>query len=320
MQKWLKYLVYIALCYALLEAYRLFLHHGIKKNTRGFYGKINELVYGQNHYNTLIMGSSRAESHINPVILDSVLACNSFNIGIAGSYPTHQLVFLKQYLVHHPKPDCLIISADIHAYNGINDYQQLHQFYRYLPYLDEPVLYNGLYQIDPSFLGYKYFAPYALAFDEKDEKFNAAIRGYGSYVKGGLDYFKGFAYSPYGNQAFEASHKNVHKGIIPKECMQALQAIAKLCTNSNIKPILVYSPIHVSLLKQISNSVELRTVIAQQIPEAMVLDYTESSLSKKDQYFADPTHLNKKGALSFSLQLSDDLMQFFDKTAVKKAF
>jgi hypothetical protein len=313
------YLFWIVLVYISLEAYRAFVYHGIKKNKIGFHQKLNEVFEGNTNYDQLIIGSSRAESHISPAILDSALNTRTFNLGIPGSFAHQQLIFLDAYLQKHPKPKTILLSADIHVYTNEANLNSIHDFNRYFPYLDNQGFYEGLERLDSKYFYYKYFAPYSLAFDKKDEQLNHALRGYFGYSENTLAYTQGFAFSPY---ATDKNH-DLNKVIRPyfsypsRAILYAYENLDHFCRENGIQLILVFTPIYKNLRAAIKNEENVRLKIKQFFRNHRVLDYTYSELSERDDCFIDASHLNKKGALLFSRQLSIDLQQFLGKKTVK---
>jgi hypothetical protein len=318
-KKILSYSLWILICLAVLEAYKVFLNIGIKKNTIGVYKKLNEIFEGKNNYDFLILGSSRAESHVSPKILDSSLRVNSFNLGIPGSFIHQQLAFLNAYLKHHNKPKTLVLSVDIHGYVPLTDYKTIGDFNRYFPYLNHDDFYKDMCTIAPNYFFYKNIAAYRLAFDKKDESLNNAIRGYLQYQESTLPYYKGFAFSPYEEANGRLSQDTVAKfeSLPPPIIWKAFENLNKTCHEQGIDLIVVFSPLYKSLRDAIKNEVRLRSAIKQVFKGRFCLDYTFSSISDTRSLFTDPMHLNKQGALQFSQILSADLLQFLDKKNVK---
>ncbi len=319
MQRLRLYLFWILLAYAAIEAYRMFIYYGIKKNTSGIFQKYNEIFEGKSNYDWLIVGSSRAESHISPLILDSVLRVNSFNLGIAGSYIHQQLAFLKAYLVKHPKPKTIILSADIYGYLPNTDYKVLHDYNRYFPYLNHDTFYNAMRKIDTRFFFYKYVAPYSLSFDKNDENLNHALRGYLGYQAQTLAYTKGFAFSPFktNNLKLDQDTIQAYQCKVPLMIWDAYKALDDLCKANTIELIIVLSPIHKSLYQKISNAELITDSLQQVFKNRLFLNYSKSSYAERNDLFTDAVHLNKTGALLFSKELSYTLQQFLDKKNVK---
>ncbi len=317
--RWLQYFFWIVFTYATIEGYRQFINCGIKKNTAGVFQKLNEIFDGKTPYDVLIVGSSRAESHISPTILDSALGVNSFNIGIPGAYIHQQLAFLKAYLAQHPKPKTILLSADIYGYKPATDYRVLSDYNRYFPYLNHSEFYEAMRKIDSRFFYYKYIAPYSLSFDKQDENLNHALRGYFGYQKQTLQYTKGFAFSPFANKALSPNSDSIlpYKCQVPQIIWEAYAEMHHLCQAQDIQLIVVLTPIHRSLYQKIENAEQITASLKQIFNPCPLLDYSQSPFGAKNDLYIDPVHLNKNGALKFSRALSYDLQQFLDKKNVK---
>jgi hypothetical protein len=316
--KFITYSIWIIIAYLSLEAYRVFIDYGIKQNKVGVFHKLNEVFTGNTAYDLVILGSSRAESHISPVLLDSGLGVNAFNLGIPGSYMHQQMVFLNSYLVHHPQPKTILLSIDIHGYKKETDYDLISDYNRYFPYLNQPVFYKEMKVISPRYFYYKHVAAYSLAFDKKDENLNYALRGYFNYNKHTLSYYKGFAFSPYEKNGSDTLKKELaFESLPPRIIWNAWENLTKFCEKHKIKLIVVFTPLHKNLRSKILNQTQLRTAIKQIFKNNVCLDYTMHNMSDASIYFSDPTHLNQLGAAKFSQILTLDLKQFLDKKNVK---
>ncbi len=314
----LKYSIWIVLAYLSLEIYKALVNSGIKKNKVGIFNKLNEIFDGETAYDLLILGSSRAESHISPAILDSGLLTNAFNLGIPGSYIHQQLIFFNAYLAKHPKPKTILLSIDIHGYKTNTNFQLMSDYNRYFPYLNHDSFYNEMRTLSEKYFFYKHFAPYSLAFDKKDENLNYAIRGYFNYNKFTLAYYKGFAFAPNKKNNVSSAKSDVfYESNPPIQVWQAWERLAAFCKKNNIKLIIVFSPLHKDLCSKIINEAKLRIAIKQIFKSNVCLDYTMHSMSDSAIYFSDPTHLNQLGAVKFSQLLTLDLKQFLDKKNVK---
>ena len=64
----------------------------------------------------IISGNSRAWCSYSPKILDSVLHCNSYNIGIVGCPVNYQLFRYNTLIRFNPKPKYLIQNVDLYTY------------------------------------------------------------------------------------------------------------------------------------------------------------------------------------------------------------
>jgi hypothetical protein len=314
----INYLVWVALSLLALTLYRQWLYAGIKKNTIGIYEKLNEIFDGTTNYDALILGSSRAESQINPRTIDTVFNANTYNMGIPGSDIRHQLAFLKTYLSKHPSPKRLLLSVDIYGYASGAEVSELKDYNRYFPYLNNNVFYSEMKQINHAYYFYKNFAPYSLAFDHDDEILNNALRGHFQYSHNTLNYEKGFVIPPELNKVYQYKKDSTKITSLPSKAhWKAYAAIDSICQGKAIELIIILIPIHHTLSSNIDNELVLRKAIVQLFAKHPVLDYTHSTFSTTDCLFSDAVHLNSSGVKQFNMQLSVDLRQFLDKKNVK---
>ncbi|HWY35544.1 MAG TPA: hypothetical protein VNX68_12935 [Nitrosopumilaceae archaeon] len=263
----------------------------------------------KNDYNTLFIGSSRAECHFNPRIFDSITGLNSFNIGISGSNNAFTYGILKSYLLKSTPPSVIIMNIDFHYSNESSD--TIYNFPRYFPYLDHPVLYQELQKRDKRFFWFKYFPFYSLAFTG-DKYINASLRGYFN-VK-----------SPYDESSFKGNqriiplqYKNLdsipatkYKGVILPENLNYLDSIISLSRKIGSQLYFVISP---SYFKGTDRIINIRDHIQRFIDlgekkHIQVWNYTNDSLCTKKELFADFYHMKSEGCDLFTIQFSNDFL------------
>ncbi len=74
--------------------------------------QIYKIFHGAINADVLIVGSSRAQYHIDPVLIEARTGLKSYNIGISGGGSSHQLFILEQYLKHNKVPKHIIINVE----------------------------------------------------------------------------------------------------------------------------------------------------------------------------------------------------------------
>ena len=109
-----------------------------------------------------ILGSSRAEMHLDVNLLDSLTGLNSFNAGVSGASTRMAFIVLRSYLQHSNMPKTIFLEIDFHISHLKTD--TIFNFTRYFCYLSNPVLYSELKKIDARFIQFKYNPFYSLPF------------------------------------------------------------------------------------------------------------------------------------------------------------
>jgi hypothetical protein len=299
LKKIILYLLVIILAgYAVREV----LYFGLRENKVGIFDKYNTVFLKKNNFETIIIGSSRAESHFSCKIIDSVLNTNSYNIGIQGASLPFALDVFDAYLENSTFPHNVIFNIDYHINTCDND--TVFMFPRYFPYLKNKILYKALEKRDKRFVAFKYAPYYGLAY-MGDNYLASATRGFlnkpGKYD---ANYYKGYTrimdikwkYKPY----FACDEDFMYNRI---------DGISTLCKIHHANLFLVISPIYSKASDLILN----RTALIQKLNEkaksnnVILLDYSNDEISKDSSLFADPYHLKEKGAILFTNELAKDL-------------
>jgi len=285
----------------MLTLARELIYIGLKSNKKGIFDKYNTLFTEQNEYETLIVGSSRAESHFNCKIIDSMLHTNCYNIGIEGASLPFELEILNTYLQKSKFPKQIILNLDYHIPKCDND--TVFMFPRFFPYLHNSSLYTALKKRDARMAYFRYVPFYSLAY-MGDKYISAAIRGYmnapGDYD---LSYYKGFApvleqnefsYAKWTYTSYEACNDD--------KVYDLLDGLIAQCKKNNATLYFVLSPLYYKTSNQISNKQSIIDKIKSkaEINNILLFGYTSDDIGKDSSFFADPYHLNKKGADLFT--------------------
>lgn len=292
---------------ALSYAVRYVVHAGIRKNQQGIFDKFNTIFLKQNSFNTLFIGSSRAECHFNPFIFDSVTHFNSYNIGMQGSNNAFTFGILKSYLVNSKAPERIIMNLDFHFSNESSD--TIYAYPRYFPYLGNNVLYHELQQRDKRFFAFKYFPFYSLA-HMSDKYLNSSVRGY-FHMPGPYDEAMNKGNGkiiPLNYTNLDTLPETPYEGAILPENIAYLDSIIDLSKKLNCKFYLVVSPTYFKGSARIINLTEhlqkFRDLAkSRNIP---FMNYTGDSLCYRKELFADFYHMKGEGCDEFTRKFSRD--------------
>jgi hypothetical protein len=304
-------LPYFLVALAGLYGIREVMYLGIRSNEVGEFAKLRTLYLEKNDYDLVFIGSSRCESHIRPPVIDSAIGTRSYNIGTMGSGFPLQLSILKSYLVHSKVPKYAVISVDYYAPHRSD---RLNNFVRYFPYFSNRTLYKELVLFEQRMIAFRCFAPYALAYLNDRYRY-AATRGFtGRTIDFDLTFENGFVPVP-------IDHPEVFREeIVPFDVsaidsgMADLQALVDYCLERDIAPIIVASPTHFELTKDIQNRSQAVSAIQELSDRNHVpfFNYIDLPMSKNQSLFADRTHLNFAGATAFSRVLAEDLKDYIE--------
>ncbi len=307
-----KILLYTTICLALLYAIRELEYMGILKNKKGEFAKVREAFEDSNHFDILVVGSSRAEGEFYTPIIDSTTGLHSFNIGITGATLPLFVTELEAYLVHSQPPKYVVLNLDLHNFN--NNPDTVYHFPRYFAYLDNPVLYEGLCERDKRFPYFRYLPFYSMPFFNA-RYLNVSLRGWfdkpGKYD---ADYINGFAPSIRNPDEDDLdSMKMDYYSSIPKPFVwEDLQRIQDICNEKGSKLIFVLAPIYHRWEEHVLNYQPLIAEFGQYAAKQNLpfINMSQNRMRFQKDFYTDPVHMTIGGAKLFSRDFSLQLMQY----------
>lgn len=304
----------IACFFAMLVACAFVLDAGIGFSLRrlptGDFGEWNRIVHGQINAEIVISGSSRALTHYDPRILAAATGRSVYNIGLNGSQTDMQLARLKTYLRHNRKPQAVIHNVD--AFSFQLTHGEVYDPGQYVPYLQEPDLYDALLRINPDTRKARILPLYGYA--AQDLRFGW-LQGPLHWVRPStapthIDGFKPRDTAWTGEfDDFRARHPNGVHVDIEAPGVQQFEELLKLCTEQGIRVVLVYSPEYSEVQAMTTNRAEIfaRLETLRQRYGAQLLDFSHSPISWRKELFYNSQHLNATGADVFTRELATRL-------------
>jgi hypothetical protein len=306
-----KSITYILFAIALTYIVRELEYYGIRKNKTGLFAKFNTVFEETNNFDLLIIGSSRAESHYRPDILDSATGLNCYNAGMIGATMPFIEGTLEAYLEHSTAPKYVVLNIDYHMFIASDD--SIRYFPSYFAYLDNDALYKKFSERDKRFVFFKWIPFYSMPY------FNAkyldnSVRGFLN-VPGKYDtaYIKGYTPIPiHDPRDLDTLTYKPYSPWLKESSWASLDSIISLCHQKKIKLIFVMSPLYHKLSECIVNEKQIIEKFQKMADkEGFVLfDYSHTPISQDKNLFSDMDHLNRAGALAFSRLFSFDLAQY----------
>jgi hypothetical protein len=304
-------ITFLAVVLATFVAVQYMIDTGLRRIRTSSFGVFNRIVDGNINATILVTGSSRALTHYDARELTRRTGATAFNIGINGSQTDMQLAVLKTYLRHNTRPALLIHNLDSFAF--VTSRQGLAFPDMYLPYLDQPDIYDALKQLDPSWSRARYLPLYGYAV--QDMRFSwaiglAALTGWNPRETR----FAGFeprqrSWSEDFDRFKQAHPEGVSFPIEPEAERQFEQLVSEVASRGT-HVLLVYSPVYYEMLPLDRSRAEVLArfeAIAERYG-ASVWDYSGSTISKNRNLFYNSQHLNAHGAALFSVSLADRLV------------
>lgn len=249
-------------------------------------------------YNVLICGNSRASLQYDPNILDSILDCDSYNLGFDGAPINLQMVKYDCWLRHHAHPSLCIYNIDLwtmKAEYGKNREQLFPYFWK-----DKSLV--------RAFDRYQHYT-----FTEKYIPFRRYI-GHRKLIsgvfKGNLTFCKGY----YGhNWTWQHLNGRDNKDLYKCACDSAMivafgDFIAREQSNG-VQFLFVYAPMFHTITKNnpdVPTMYAMYSQIASQF-DIPILDYNHDPICQDSACFFNKMHLNRTGASIFTTQLAHDI-------------
>ncbi len=255
---------------------------GLRRIDTSVFGVFNRITQGRINADIVVSGSSRALNHFDPRILQERTGRSAFNIGINGSQTDMQVAVFRTYLEHNQPPALLVQNLD--SFTFVTSRRGLWFPAQYIPYLDEPALYDGLLAIDPDLWKMRALPLYGYAVHDMNFTWWLGLRGLVGWDPP-EDRYLGFQprYASW-NGEFAQFSQGRGKGVafeVDPQGVQDLEALMELSRDRGIAVLLVYSPVYHEMQDIETN----RAAIFQQFRAiadrsgAQLWDYSDSTLS-----------------------------------------
>ena len=267
------------------------MQHSSRPSIEGWFN----LMYEQIDADIVIVGSSRAKNHIDPVILDSILHTNAYNLGMSGTRIRLQTAQYDLYSSHNKKPDVIVFCIDVFSLVSIERVALREQYF--------PFFWDRRFRK----------AIFPIIHFTASERFIPFYRYYPGELGGML---KRYPESRKGFYAFDEQWDSPEVNSVPFEKEEPLQALfeqfVENAVEDGVKMVFVLPPLYYEKARRVRALDEMLEYYTEfgkknQIP---LFNYYFSDISKDSTNFMDPNHLNRKGAEAFSETLARDLLEW----------
>ena len=281
----------------------LFLSWRLRTNENRMYAAWNQVYNDTTDYNLVINGSSRAWTQYSPLILDTTLGVNSFNLGIDGSAINRQIIKYWKYRDLHGVPSYLIQNIDLGTMDYTYGYER-EQFFPYFFYdralikdFDQYEKFSFMEKYCPCYryLGYKEVFLEALFHDNTGHYFEYLTKGY----LGRWDKWDGS----------QLAKLDKVECACDTNAIKIFENFLSEVTHEGTKVIFVYAPVYHEVRAKMINEQQMFYMydsIAKKF-DIQILDYNDIPMCYDTTYFYNGTHLNKVGAEMFSTKLAHDI-------------
>ncbi len=305
-------LIYTLIALGLLYIVRALEYEGLRKNKGGEFAKLRTVFEEENHFDILVIGSSRAECQFYTPLIDSITGMSSYNIGMTGAVMPLIAATLDAYLVNSSAPKYVILNLDLHSLGDNCD--TVYKFPRYFAFLENEKLYEGLVARDQRFLFFKWLPFYSMPY-YSNRYFSNSVRGWlDQPTKYDADYELGFAPSivdsSWGN--LETAKMKITNPDIPPAVWESVDHIRNVCSANKSTLILVVSPLYYRQEECVSNYQKSQNAFKDysETNKLTFIDFGHDTIRFQKDLYSDPAHLSKEGAKQFTRRFSAVLMQY----------
>lgn len=310
MKRFLKHIgSWIVALYLIMLGLDIIVSSGLRKTDIRKYAVWNDIYNHKIDADLIIVGSSRAWCGYNTQILDSLLGCNSYNLGLDGHALDAQIVRYDAYKRNSPSPRVVIINTDFLSTFG-NTADIEYEREQYFPYINDHILLDAVSKGKKiSFMDR--LLPFVRYFGYHEDIFNGILSfaGKKTFDDGGM--YKGYRGNDYGwtdgllasNDVYDVSED------IDDSSYTLLESFVSELISDGIYIVFVKSPVYSPLFEKIEN-IGVSDNIFSKIAETYsipVLNYYQDSLCNDKSNFYNPSHLNKRGSVEFTLKLANDI-------------
>ncbi len=259
-----------------------------------------DLMQGTIDADIVAMGNSRTFVHINPIILDSVLDVNSYNLGFDGSSINRQIKKYNLYRKFNRKPKLIIQNIDNITLHYLVGYE-MEQFF---PYFWNMSLRKEFFSSEPFSIWDKYIPFYRyyhnLGYKDIYHLITSTKR---NQTKG----FQGKDL-PWDGTRFRQIDTVLF--VLNDESASMFDDYLCKVKDEGINIVFVYTPTYIGLTKKMYSYHQQMHDNFQKYANKYnipILDYTDLDICYDTAFFYNSMHLNKKGADIFTDSLANDI-------------
>lgn len=301
----------IPLVFSFFEGERV-ITNGLRVTRQGDYAEWNDIFGGKINADIIINGSSKAWVHVSPLILDSLLGSNSYNLGLDGHNFFLQHCKFLTYLKYNSPPKLVIEVVGMETLEKRTD---LYNYTQFLPYLDDP----DIKEATKKYVGFNFFdynVPF-VRYIGQEPIITIGLLEYFGLKNYKNDKYKGYrANTKSWDNSFDLYKNNFPNGkpvVIHQESVKLFDDYLKYCKANKIEVVLAFSPEYYEAHSYTTNRNEVMGIFKSLAAKYNFLfkDYSTENLNRRKELFYNSQHLNKEGSELFSGMLANDIYQFY---------
>lgn len=261
---------------------------------------MNDVYFDSTCYDVVIMGSSRGWVQYDPLVLDSVLNINSYNLSVNGRGIISQIIKYRIYERRHGCPQIIIQNVDCFLLAEDNGFERE----QYLPYLFDKELFNMI-KMREGFSSFDRIVP-LIRYAGYEQMIKEGLGLHSKLFKSGV--IKGYrpTYAAWSGQKLKAI-KEVGLGMDPV-AVSVFEEFLGECREKGVKVVFVYAPFYSGARLKMSTENQRAMFdsferIAQK-NNVSIFSWWDAPMSEDTSFFYNATHLNADGAALFTNELA----------------
>lgn len=259
-------------------------------------------------YDMLLLGSSRMKNNVNPQIVDSITSLNTYNAGCSGANAVEVNTILQSYLLQHKPPRYIVVALDLFS---LESDKHLQYYPTYITCNDSPPIEKALRDEGVPTMLYK-LMPFFKVVELNDYYKGVVVKAFmgKTDIEKGDFFYKGFVSNTDQILGGDNMGPQVAFGITDKG-IEAVGDIVNTCKEHNINLIFTYAPEYKRLNIKSSLNADRIFEVYDSIAVANNIPFYHDELldiNTERQLFANNGHLNRNGAVVYSVIFSKELM------------
>lgn len=313
MKKFLLKLVFTGLAtYFTLLGFQTVIDYFLSKENSMNNNLWHKIYNGKLKTDIVILGTSRAQSHYDPQIIEKITGLKTYNLGLSGTHYNILKIRWKSFINHNSNPKILILDLDN---GGLQLSENIYDKFQYLPYSSNDEYKTVAEKIDDDYYYerliplYKYRGFEMNIFKQikslKDK--SSCSKNFNGYVEHDIDWISKDYLSF--KQKLENDNSNTNINIQAySEGLSVLREIITDCKKHNIKIYFVWSPLYYegqNYFRFDKDFINQKLLSFSKFHNIKYQNYLNDSLCLDRKYFYNSQHMNKKGVSIFSKKIAE---------------
>ena len=309
MKRFLKRIIlFFAIWLVISSLIDIFITYSIRHSKKNEFVIWEDIINSEINADLLFLGSSRTTHSYNPIVFDTILNTNSYNLGMYAKLIDMDIHCFQLYRETNNCPK--IIVWDI--FHNSFDYSGQFKDYQYVPYLFKNQIWDFLHN---EYHDFHYSDKYIPLY--KYWKNRSIIQLLLTKETSNSNYYKGFIIDS--STWWSSDHlNNIEDNSIScnynQDLVELFESTIEEMQSEGSKIVLVYSPFHIDgqcKIKNLDRFVLFVDSIAAK-HNCLFLNYLHDSICNNISFFHNTEHLNGIGADVFSEKLAHDLDSIFN--------